>query len=40
MNKEGEGFEYLRQMFSKITDPRQRKEFFVGPNGSSTTGIA
>lgn len=31
MNKEGEGFRYLRQMFPRITDAKIKEGIFVGP---------
>jgi len=31
MNREGEGFRYLRQMFPRISDANIKEGIFVGP---------
>ena len=32
LNKEGEGFKYLREVFSKLSDAKLREGIFVGPD--------
>jgi hypothetical protein len=31
MDKESEGFTYLRQTFSKVSEAKMKEEIFVGP---------